>query len=365
MNVATMALRPLVTRSRESIRASLRTLKGIAMVRRLIVSRGQRRGNRRSRRGILLLVASTVLTFAACATAPNGPPASTGPTASNAEGVAPAVDAAIPDTSAPPPELPASPGVASYPAVGCTPTDQDRYVYNPDRLVVKARCLRVSGVIDAVRQEADGDLHILLRLDAPYQRYLTPANQGQELGDLVVEPVCVHPVSQADAIAPCAADPDPIQNLPHTGMRVWMEGRYVLDMGHGGWAELHPLYRWGPATTSGSLAPGTAPTPIARPTGTGLSVRFTDVPSPAPIGGSSTIGATTSAGATCSIRVTLPSGRTSTTAALLVTETANGSGNVSWTWKIRSNTRAGTATALVSCTLGSKGGSATTTFSMQ
>ena len=344
------------------------------MVRWLIVARRQQGGRGRSHRGIFLLVASMLLTIGACATAPTAPTGSvapvapvapTGPTASNAEGVPPAAETPIAEASASLPEPPASPGVASYPAVGCTPTDQDRYVYNPDRLVVKARCLRVSGVIDAIRQEADGDLHILLRLDAPYQRYLTPANQGQELGDLVVEPVCVHPVSQADAIAPCAADPDPIQNLPHTGMRVWMEGRYVLDMGHGGWAELHPLYRWGPATTSGSLTPGTAPTSIAGATGTGLSVRLTDVPSPASIGGSATIGATTSAGATCSIRVTLPSGRVSTTAALLVTETADGSGHVSWTWKIRSNTRAGTATALVSCTLGSKGGSATTTFSMQ
>ena len=341
------------------------------MVRWLIVARRQQGGHGRSHRGIFLLVASMLLTIGACATAPTAPTGSVAPvapvapTASNAEGVPPAAETPLAEASAPRPELPASPGVASYPAVGCTPTDQDRYVYNPDRLVMKARCLRASGVIDAIRQEADGDLHILLRLDAPYQRYLTPANQGQELGDLVVEPVCVHPVSQADAIAPCAADPDPIQNLPHTGMRVWMEGRYVLDMGHGGWAELHPLYRWGPATTSGSLTPGTAPTPIAGATGTGLSVRLTDVPSPASIGGSATIGATTSAGATCSIRVTLPSGRVSTTAALLVTETADGSGHVSWTWKIRSNTRAGTATALVSCTLGSKGGSATTTFSMQ
>ena len=344
------------------------------MVRSLIVARRQQGGRGRSHRGTFLMVASMLLTIGACATAPTAPTGSvapvapvapTGPTASNAEGVPPAAETPIAEASASLPEPPASPGVASYPAVGCTPTDQDRYVYNPDRLVVKARCLRVSGVIDAIRQEADGDLHILLRLDAPYQRYLTPANQGQELGDLVVEPVCVHPVSQADAIAPCAADPDPIQNLPHTGMRVWMEGRYVLDMGHGGWAELHPLYRWGPATTSGSLTPGAAPTSIAGATGTGLSVRLTDVPSPASIGGSATIGATMSAGATCSIRVTLPSGRVSTTAALLVTETADGSGHVSWTWKIRSNTRAGTATALVSCTLGSKGGSATTTFSMQ
>ena len=338
------------------------------MVRWLIVARRQQGGHGRSHRGIFLLVASMLLTIGACATAPTAPTGSVAPVAptpSNAEGVPPAAETPIADVSAPLPEPPASPGVASYPAVGCTPTDQDRYVYNPDRLVVKARCLRVSGVIDAIRQEADGDLHILLRLDAPYQRYLTPANQGQELGDLVVEPVCVHPVSQADAVAPCAADPDPLQNLPHTGMRVWMEGHYVLDMGHGGWAELHPLYRWGIGTTSGSPAPGPAPTPIAGPTGKGLRVGFTDVPSPASIGGSATIGARTSAGATCSIRVTLPSGRVSTTAALLVTETADGSGHVSWTWKIRSNTRAGTATALVSCTLGSKGGSATTTFSMQ
>jgi len=33
--------------------------------------------------------------------------------------------------------------------------------------------------------------------------------------------------------------------LPSVGMHVWMEGRYVLDLDHGGWAELHPLYRWG------------------------------------------------------------------------------------------------------------------------
>jgi hypothetical protein len=28
------------------------------------------------------------------------------------------------------------------------------------------------------------------------------------------------------------------------GDKVWMEGRYVFDLDHSGWAELHPLYRW-------------------------------------------------------------------------------------------------------------------------
>jgi hypothetical protein len=131
--------------------------------------------------------------------------------------------------------------------VACKPSDQDAYVYNPDRLSVQKACVYVTGVVDAVRREADGDLHILVHLDSKYAYLLTPANQGEELGDLVVEPVCVRMVTQLDAEASCAADPDPLQPpFPTVGERVWMEGRYVFDLDHGGWAELHPLFRWGP-----------------------------------------------------------------------------------------------------------------------
>ena len=137
-------------------------------------------------------------------------------------------------------------GPASRPGDGCAPTDQDRYVYHPSRLAVRTACIHVTGTVAAIRTEADGDLHILLALDPSYTRLLTPANQGEELGDLVVEPVCVHAVGQADAIQVCASDPDPLRGpFPSVGERVWMEGRYVLDLDHGGWAELHPLYRWG------------------------------------------------------------------------------------------------------------------------
>jgi hypothetical protein len=119
-------------------------------------------------------------------------------------------------------------------------------VYNPGRLEVLQPCIRVSGTVAAARSEADGDLHILLALDPAFKSLLRPANQGEELGDLVVEPVCVHGVTQTDAIATCAADPDPLSGpFPAIGSHVWMEGRYVLDLEHGGWAELHPLYRWG------------------------------------------------------------------------------------------------------------------------
>jgi hypothetical protein len=131
-------------------------------------------------------------------------------------------------------------------SVACRPTDQDQYVYDPYRLDVHAACIRVTGIVQAVRKEADGDFHILLALDPQYRYLLRPANQGEELGDLVVEPVCVRTVTQLDAEAICASDPDPLPPpYPVVGERIWMEGRYVFDLDHGGWAELHPLYRWG------------------------------------------------------------------------------------------------------------------------
>jgi hypothetical protein len=79
---------------------------------------------------------------------------------------------------------------------------------------------------------------------------------------MVVEPICVRSVSQTDAIEACAADPDPMTALPRVGDHVWMEGRYVLDLEHDSWAELHPLYRWGPQVGAPS---GASPTPIGSP----------------------------------------------------------------------------------------------------
>ena len=129
----------------------------------------------------------------------------------------------------------------------CQPTDQDAFVYRPARLTLMAPCIRVTGTIAAIRKEADGDRHILVTLDPQYSALLTPAN-ANELGDLVVEPVCVGSVTQTDAIGVCGSDHDPLDISGLTiGAHLWFEGRYVLDTSHGGWAELHPLFRYGPA----------------------------------------------------------------------------------------------------------------------
>ena len=128
----------------------------------------------------------------------------------------------------------------------CPPGDQDRYVYRPARLQLLAPCIRVIGTIVGRSTEADGDIHLNVRLDDAYRSLLRSGNDFED-GALIVEPVCQIAPPQADAIRVCAADPDPLDRVPHIGDHVWLEGRYVLDLQHHDWAELHPLYRWGAA----------------------------------------------------------------------------------------------------------------------
>src|SRR5450759_1595922 len=135
----------------------------------------------------------------------------------------------------------------------CTRGNQDRYVYRPARLRSVAPCIRAHGTIVTRTMEADGDIHLQLRLDAPDQVLLN-AGSAEEGGNLVVEAICQFPPLQADAIRICATNPDPFPGpLPSVGDHVWMEGRYVVEVQHGAWTELHPLYRWGTITQQGTL----------------------------------------------------------------------------------------------------------------
>jgi hypothetical protein len=273
--------------------------------------------------------------------------------------------ASTPTTSPTPPSLGASASPRGV-APSCAATDQDQYVYNPDRLRVQSSCIRVTGAVAAIRTEADGDLHILLALDPTYADLLMPANQGVELGDLVVEPVCVRAVTQADAVASCAADPDPLTSLPVVGLHVWMEGRYVFDEDHGGWAELHPLFRWGLVSTA-TPAPTPPPpataaaTPTPRPT-TALSVRITSITSPIAPGSYATVKALTVGSASCSITVIYKSGPSK--AAGLGPKTASSTGAVSWTWKVGTRTAPGSWPVTVSCSRSGQSASATVYLSV-
>ncbi len=134
----------------------------------------------------------------------------------------------------------------------CVPNDQDKYVYNPSRLQVISPCVRVSGAVKSVfvpSNGEDGDASFQLDLDEPFQRYLNEASRKYQNGHMHVEIICyVKPsfFSTPLAFFVCPQDPNPYRGpLPSIEQHIWAEGRLVLDMGHAGWAELHPLYRWG------------------------------------------------------------------------------------------------------------------------
>lgn len=130
----------------------------------------------------------------------------------------------------------------------CDPADQDAFVYSPDRLEVLSPCIRVSGVVrNIISNPFDGDLIMGLAPDPPFEQYLTAANRASLGGTLHVEVIChgERLIINPRARSACSQNPDPLSGpLPAVGAHVWMEGRWVLDHSHGGWAELHPLYRW-------------------------------------------------------------------------------------------------------------------------
>jgi hypothetical protein len=141
-----------------------------------------------------------------------------------------------PATATPTPATPAPAGVCHGLA----------HVYNPGRLHVLASCVSVRGVIVSARQEPDGDLHVLLRVDANQRdprggRFTNSVNDAAQRGDLVLEPVCVGPVIQPDAQSACAGYHNPL-TIPPPGTHVVVTGPWVLDAPHG-WNEVHPLER--------------------------------------------------------------------------------------------------------------------------
>ena len=126
--------------------------------------------------------------------------------------------------------------------VQCTdPGGINSHVYHPARLTLVNSCITASGIVDRVLAENDGDLHVRLRLDPAYSNLTNNANNRYQNGDLVVEIICVGPVSQADAVSACQNYTNNIL-IPRHGQHITVTGPYVLDTVHNNWAEIHPVY---------------------------------------------------------------------------------------------------------------------------
>lgn len=124
------------------------------------------------------------------------------------------------------------------------------HVYNPDRLTIYSRCLKVTGTLvdatrgkrrDGVRKEGDGDTHGWLKLDPEFRPLLNSGNRQHQGGNLVFEIVCFWKPTQASAIGSCPASYKNAITLPPVGSRIEMTGAFVVDENHAHWTEIHPV----------------------------------------------------------------------------------------------------------------------------
>jgi hypothetical protein len=135
------------------------------------------------------------------------------------------------------------------------------HIYHPYRLHVISACKTVTGTVEGVQQEPDGDLHILLRPDPAYAGLINGANTEFENGDLVLEEICVGVITQADAVAACRNFAPPSVSGVSVGDHVKVTGSYVLDADHG-WMEIHPVSQISVIGNAASSAPASsAPAP--------------------------------------------------------------------------------------------------------
>jgi hypothetical protein len=112
-------------------------------------------------------------------------------------------------------------------------------------------CITAQGIVDRVIEEADGDVHIRLVLDPVYSNLTNTANDQYQYGALVVEIICVGPITQPDKVSACQGYTNTI-SVPNVGKHITVTGPYVLDTEHYNWAEIHPAY----SLSIGSAYPG-------------------------------------------------------------------------------------------------------------
>ena len=123
-------------------------------------------------------------------------------------------------------------------ASGCNAALWKR-VYKSSRLQIADECKVVTGVIDELNVEDDGDEHMLLKLDPGQDGLVNKRNVKKKNGDLVLEIVCANPTTKKSALKACSGYTNAI-SYPALHQHVRVTGSYVLDSNNG-WMEIHPV----------------------------------------------------------------------------------------------------------------------------
>ena len=120
------------------------------------------------------------------------------------------------------------------------PNNISSHVYNPARLQTVKDCVTVSGIVDDVIAEDDGDYHVWFHVDSQYANLPNSVNNDYRQGDLLAEIICATSVNQQDAVLSCENYTNHVL-LPTVNQNITVTGPYVLDSTHG-WMEIHPVY---------------------------------------------------------------------------------------------------------------------------
>jgi hypothetical protein len=114
------------------------------------------------------------------------------------------------------------------------------HIYNPARLQTVKDCVTVSGIVDNVIAEDDGDYHVWFHVDSQYANLPNSVNNDYGQGNLLAEIICATTVNQQDANLACENYTNHVL-LPTVNQNITVTGPYVLDSTHG-WMEIHPVY---------------------------------------------------------------------------------------------------------------------------
>lgn len=141
------------------------------------------------------------------------------------------------------------------------------HVHDPGRLEIVANCATASGIVQQVKYKpSDGDWQVLIAVDPPYRRFLTPADHG-------LLPALVIPTDL------------PHIALPSLGQHATFYGAWAINKNLYGRAELHPVWRIvvpnavqgpAPAGPAGSyVPPGRLVLTVAVPASVAVGAPFT------------------------------------------------------------------------------------------
>ena len=130
--------------------------------------------------------------------------------------------------------------IMGTPSLCRDPNNISSHVYNPARLQPVKDCVTVSGKVDSVMAEPDGDYHLWFHVDPQYASLPNNVNNDYQQGDLLAEVICAITVNQQDAVLACENYTNEIP-MPSVNQKITLTGRYVLDNYHR-WMEVHPVY---------------------------------------------------------------------------------------------------------------------------